>query len=103
MGILSIFGVKSRNEKVKEALDRGAIIVDVRTPQEYKQGHVRSAMNVPLPNIESRVGTFQKKGKPVILCCRSGTRAGKAKKVLEKHGIEAINGGSWGNINYLIH
>ena len=103
MGILSIFGIKSKAELVKEALAEGAIIVDVRTPQEYNEGHITGSLNIPVNQIEARVSTLKKKDKTIILCCKSGGRAGQAKNILEKNGIKAVNGGSWGGLNYLIH
>ena len=103
MGLLSIFGIKSRAELVKEAMEEGAVIVDVRTPQEYKEGHIANSLNIPVHQIELRVSTLKKKNRTVILCCKSGGRAGRAKTILKKNGIKAVNGGSWGGLNYMIH
>ena len=103
MGLLSIFGFKSRAELVREAMAEGAVIVDVRTPQEYNEGHIKNSLNIPVHQIEVRISTLKKKNKPVILCCKSGGRAGRAKAILQKNGIKAVNGGSWGGLNYMIH
>jgi rhodanese-related sulfurtransferase len=103
MGLLSIFGIKSKSEQIKEMLAEGAIIVDVRTPQEYNEGHIANSLNIPVQQIEARISTIKKKGKPVITCCKSGGRAGRAKTILRKNGIKCVNGGSWGGLNYLIH
>lgn len=103
MGLLSFLGIKSKSEQIKEFLAEGAIIVDVRTPQEYNEGHVKNSMNIPVHQIEARVSLLQKKNKPVILCCKSGGRAGRAKTILQKNGIKCMNGGAWGEVNYLIH
>jgi rhodanese-related sulfurtransferase len=37
---------------------------------------------------------------PLILCCASGNRSGMATQLLQKEGIECINGGSWLDVNY---
>lgn len=103
MGILSLFGIKSKSEQIKEAIAAGAVIVDVRTPQEYNDGHVTGSLNIPVNQIEARASMLKKKEKTIILCCKSGGRAGQAKSILDKHGIKCINGGSWGSVNYLIH
>lgn len=103
MGILSLFGIKGREELVKEALAEGAVVVDVRSPQEFKEGHITSAINIPLPQIEARVSTLKKKNKTIITCCKSGARAGKAKKILESNGLKCVNAGSWGKLNYWMH
>jgi len=84
-------------------LAEGAIIVDVRTPQEFNEGHISNSLNIPVQQIEARISTLKKKDKPVILCCKSGGRAGRAKGILQRSGIKCMNGGSWGGLNYLIH
>ncbi|NJN27732.1 MAG: rhodanese-like domain-containing protein [Cyclobacteriaceae bacterium] len=103
MGLLSIFGIKSKSTLLKEALTDGAIVVDVRTPQEYNEGHISGSLNIPVNQIEARASMLKKKEKTIILCCKSGGRAGQAKSILEKNGISCINGGSWGSLNYLMH
>lgn len=103
MGLLSIFGVKSRSELVKEAIAEGAVIIDVRTPQEYNDGHISSSINIPLKQINVRISTLKKKNKTIITCCKSGGRSRRARNILLKNGIKCVNGGSWGGLNYLIH
>ena len=103
MGLLSIFGVKSREELVKEAITEGAVIIDVRTPQEFNEGHISSSINIPLNQIEIRISTIKKKNKTVITCCKSGGRSRRARNILLKNGIKCVNGGSWGGLNYMIH
>jgi rhodanese-related sulfurtransferase len=67
------------------------IIVDVRTPEEFRQGHVPNAINVPLSKIivNSAILTSSK-GKPIVLYCRSGYRAGKAAEALHKAGHQNL-------------
>jgi rhodanese-related sulfurtransferase len=103
MGLFSMLGIKTRAVKVAEAMERGAVIVDVRTPQEYNEGHIKGSINVPLQQIHTRIPMLKKKNKIIITCCRSGSRSGRARSILKKHGIESVNGGGWGNLNYLLH
>ncbi len=77
---------------------QGAIIVDVRTPQEFRNGHLQGAVNIPLDRIRNEVAALKKKQKPVILYCRSGNRSGMAKSILRAAGLEAYNAGSLGAI-----
>lgn len=76
----------------------GAIIVDVRTPGEFAQGHIKGSVNIPLDTIGSRVSELKQKNKPVITCCRSGARSGTAKSILVDAGIECYNGGAWDSL-----
>ena len=81
-----------------ELIKNGAIIVDVRTPGEFAQGHVKGAVNIPLEMIRSRAAELKQKNKPVITCCRSGARSGSAKSILADAGIECYNGGAWDSL-----
>ena len=90
-----LFG--NNEEALLEAIKNGAVIVDVRTPGEFGQGHVKGSKNIPLNEISSKVSQIQKWNKPVITVCASGTRSGMAKRTLKANGIEVYNGGSWSN------
>ena len=98
MNILQrIFGTGKKVD-FKQLVDNKAVIIDVRTKEEYKSGHIKGAINVPLQNIAREVDSIKKMNHPVITCCASGARSGIAKKTLEKAGIEVYNGGGWDNL-----
>ncbi|WP_221393496.1 rhodanese-like domain-containing protein [Dyadobacter sp. NIV53] len=101
MGIFSaIFG--NSQTDLKDLVGNGALIVDVRSPQEFASGHIEGSLNIPLESINSQLSFLKSKGKPVITCCRSGTRSGIAQVSLKASGIEAYNGGSWGTLKQKI-
>ncbi|WP_407523929.1 rhodanese-like domain-containing protein [Lacibacter sp. MH-610] len=79
----------------KALMEQGAVIVDVRTAGEYKSGHIRNALNIPVDVISSKIKELKQQGKPVITCCASGMRSARAAAILKQNGIEAYNGGSW--------
>lgn len=83
----------------KQLINDGAVIVDVRTPGEYKSGHVKGSKNMPLQSFSQKMD--QLAGKKVILVCRSGARAGQAKNMLRSCGVEAYNAGPWQRINQI--
>lgn len=98
MGLLSkLFGGGSN--KVQEFKDRGAVVIDVRTPGEFKSGHVKGSKNFPLQSIQGKTKEIAKLNKPVILCCASGMRSGQATSILKSAGIDCVNGGSWNKVN----
>jgi rhodanese-related sulfurtransferase len=72
-----------------------AFLVDVRTPQEFREGSAKGAINIPLNEVQRHLEAF--KGKELIVVfCRSGARSGQAKSILEKNGIaNVVNGGTW--------
>ena len=67
--------------------EQGALIVDVRSKQEFNQGHYRKALNIPLDQIGREIPKLKKKNKVIITCCLSGARSGAAKRQLEAAGI----------------
>jgi phage shock protein E len=72
-----------------------ATIVDVRTPEEYAEGHFPNAINIPLDQVQQRFHEFKNMKKPVIAYCRSGNRSGLAVSILLQAGLKEIeNGGS---------
>ena len=73
----------------------GAMIIDVRSPQEFDAGHVKNSKNIPLQTIQKAIPELKKSGKVVITVCRSGSRSGMAKSILKSAGIEVYNGGPW--------
>lgn len=96
MGIFDFLKIGSKSkEKINDALARGGVIVDVRSPAEFQSGHVKGSMNIPLGDLESRAGKLKKMNKPIVLCCASGMRSGSGVGVLQKQGIECYNGGGW--------
>jgi rhodanese-related sulfurtransferase len=73
----------------------GAMIIDVRSPQEFDAGHVKNSKNISLQTIQKAIPELKKSGKVVITVCRSGSRSGMAKSILKSAGIEVYNGGPW--------
>jgi phage shock protein E len=93
MGIFSkLFGGTSVDYSTM--IKDGATIVDVRTPAEYKNGHIKASINIPLQVLDKNISKLNK-NKPVITCCASGMRSGSAKSLLKSKGFDAYNGGSW--------
>ncbi|MCK6694778.1 MAG: rhodanese-like domain-containing protein, partial [Thermoanaerobaculia bacterium] len=90
-----LFGPKA---DFKALAQNGAIILDVRTPEEFNSGHVEGALNIPVQILQGKIADLKKKGKPIIAVCRSGARSGMAVGMLKNAGIEAYNGGPWNTL-----
>lgn len=95
MGLLSMLGLGGKSESVKEFVDKGAIIIDVRTPGEFQGGHIKGSKNIPLNTIGNQIESIKKLNKPVIACCASGMRSSQATSILKSNGIDVMNGGGW--------
>jgi phage shock protein E len=95
MGILDFLGFGDKSNQIAEFMERGAIIIDVRTYEEFAGGHIKNSENIPLQVIESKINDIKKLNKPVIVCCKSGMRSAQAHSILNRNGIEVMNGGGW--------
>ena len=79
------------------------IVVDVRNPWEFDEGHLKNAVNIPLTEIPGRIDEFKKLNGPVILYCRSGNRSGAAVHLLQQAGITNVyNGGGISDLQKII-
>ena len=72
------------NVDFKKKISEGAIVIDVRTPEEYSRGHIENSLNIPLDILEKSLDLLNDKEKTIITCCASGMRSEKAKKNLKK-------------------
>jgi len=74
---------------------RKAQLIDVREPNEFDNGHILGARNIPLSQLKFRKAEVRK-DKPVYLYCQNGVRATRAAAILKKHGctdISVLQGG----------
>lgn len=92
--IKKIFGSRPKTD-LKELINKGGQIIDVRTKDEYQRGHIKGSINIPLQVLSHSLSKI-KKDKPVITCCASGMRSASAKNILESRGYTGVyNGGGW--------
>ena len=80
-------------------MSKDSSIVDVRTREEFKGGHVAKSINIPLQELEQRMSEIKKLPQPIVLCCASGNRSARATAMLKNEGIDCQNGGSWLEVN----
>src|SRR4249920_801361 len=90
----NIFGIAPKVD-LKEVVHKGGMILDVRTPGEFRSGHIKGSLNIPVQDLYSNLSKL-KKHKPIVTCCASGMRSRTAKRILQSNGFaEVYNGGSW--------
>ncbi len=94
MGFLDrLFSKKRVN--FTELVEKGALIIDVRSIREFANGSVSGAENIPLQILQLKIRQIPR-NLPIILCCASGTRSGMALRTLTENGYkEVYNAGSW--------
>ena len=94
---------KTNRTQMVQLIKEGAFLVDVRTPGEFAEGHVKESVNIPLDQIGSHLEKFKEKDQ-IIVFCRSGARSGQAKLILEQNGFTNVtNGGTWQAVNEAIN
>ena len=81
----------SYEKKKKIIKNKEIYLIDVRSGQEYEEGHLDGALNIPLYNIEKDIEkNIKNKDDTIILYCSSGSRSKKAKGILERLGYSEV-------------
>jgi len=84
--------VLSVTEAVMLMSRKSALVLDVREPDEFAQGHLQGARNVPLSQLSARLKELEKfRDKPVLVVCERGRRANAAAKLLKAQSFTALN------------
>ncbi|MGJ4744900.1 rhodanese-like domain-containing protein [Leptospira sp. SA-E8] len=78
------------DKELAEWVEKGALVVDVRTPKEYEKRHFPGAVNIPIDSLPLRVDELGPKDKQIILYCQSGGRSSRAKSLLLDDGFTNI-------------
>ncbi len=78
---------------VLEKIKAGARIVDVRSPAEFQSGAYPGAVNIPVQELDRRLGELPK-DRPIVVYCASGARSAAAERMLRARGFaDVVNGG----------
>lgn len=75
---------------IQAAIDAGAVLLDVRSAAEFDAGHLPGARNVPVGQLGGAVAELKQSGRPVVVYCASGTRAGMAARLLRSGGVAVV-------------
>lgn len=83
--------INASPEDFKRGLDenKNKILIDVRSPNEYRSGHIPTAVNIPVQELGHCIGDVAK-DKQVFVYCQSGMRSRQAGRILAKHGFTDI-------------
>ena len=82
---------------LRELLDNGALLLDVRTRGEYAGGHAKNSKNIPLDELANSLHKLDKE-KNYVVVCASGMRSASAVSMMKRSGFtNCHNGGSWLN------
>jgi len=87
--MFSLFSRSSSHDGRQRVAD-GAVLLDVRTREEFMAGHVEGALNIPVQELASRLNEVRK-GKGVVVYCRSGGRSATATQILRAQGHDVLD------------
>lgn len=82
---------KATGPNARELVDQGALLVDVRTREEFALEHVQGALNIPVQELASRMSELGPKERPIVIYCRSGARSANAKQMLLAAGYRHVH------------
>ncbi len=92
MGFFNLFKQPDINQGIKDyRASAGAILLDVRTPQEYREGHIPGSKNVPLQTIDKVAAVVKNKDTVLYVYCHSGVRSRQAADILQHMGYSQVN------------
>ncbi len=84
--------MNTQNSKITPELLGQSLIIDVRTPEEFREGAFQNAINIPLDIFDTHLDELKQMNKSIIVYCKSGYRSELAAKFLHAHDIDAYNG-----------
>ena len=91
MGFFDFFKGTDINQGIDEYKGtNGAILIDVRTPQEYRDGHIPDSKIVPLQSLDAITHVTVQKETPLFVYCHSGARSRQAAGILERMGYSNV-------------
>ncbi|HEX9083020.1 MAG TPA: rhodanese-like domain-containing protein [Holophagaceae bacterium] len=82
-------------DEARNLLDRGGLVVDVRSDLEYRMGHADGSLHLPLHLIPVLAAERLPRDRPLLFCCESGARSSQAVQFLRHQGYDAHNLGPW--------
>ena len=92
MSIFDFFRRQDINKGVEDfRAAPNAVLLDVRTPEEYFAGHIPQSRNIPLPAIKRVAEVIKDKDTPIYVYCLSGGRSSRAVDILKNSGYNRVN------------
>jgi phage shock protein E len=80
-----------RKEEINQYIKQGAVLIDVRSPQEYREGHLNGAISIPDYQIRRSITRqISNKEKLIVVYCSTGHRSQEAQRILENMGYTNV-------------
>lgn len=82
---------RSRGPSARDLVEEGARLLDVRSPEEFADGHLPGAIHIPVDELPSRLAELEPRHAAVVVYCRSGRRSARAAELLRTSGFDAVH------------
>ena len=89
------------SEDIERLLREGATVVDIRSTEEYRQGHVAGSLHIPLPELLQHLPLIPK-DRPVVTCNAEDALSATAAEILSAHALRSCDRGCWLRLAELI-
>ncbi|MBL1221085.1 rhodanese-like domain-containing protein [Chryseobacterium sp. L7] len=100
--IYRVYRYQTLDDGLDQLIRKGAVILDVRTENEYKTGHIEGSVNISLGTLRERYIELNPE-KTYITVCSHGLRSVKAENILKDRGFKHVhNGGAWSDLQGVI-
>jgi phage shock protein E len=77
--------------EARRLVEAGAVLLDVRSPEEFSGGHIEGAINIPVQELDRRLADVGAHDRAVVVYCRSGMRSARASAMLKDAGFSAVH------------
>jgi rhodanese-related sulfurtransferase len=102
MSLLSFIGFG--NSKIKTALRKGAIIIDVRPAGSFDQGKIPGSVNIPVDRIAINAERIKGMNRPVIFCAAYTIHSSTAARIMKEKGLkEVYDAGNWEKVLKIVN
>ena len=100
MSLFSFFG----NGKIKQALLKGAIIIDVRPAGAFDQGRIPDSINIPVDRIATNAEKIKNIRRPVVFCAAYSEHSSTATRIMKEKGLQEVyDGGNWQRVLKIVN
>ncbi|MDM8203697.1 rhodanese-like domain-containing protein [Faecalicoccus acidiformans] len=90
MGLISMLRIDIDAGVEVYQMTKNAVLIDVRTKEEYDQGHIPNSSNLPLSELDQILKEVPDKNTPLFVYCQSGSRSARAVKLMKKAGYSDV-------------
>lgn len=84
-------GRELQGAEARTLVAAGASLLDVRTVEEFRRGHLPGAINIPVQELDRRLAEVGPAARDVVVYCRSGSRSSRAAQLLREHGFTKVH------------